>query len=199
MAKVHSRSHVAVLRGRFTLLLLPPLLWKQDLQLLLLHLLSPGSLPQTQNRPLLLLHTQEPPPSSSVAPKVGDRRGHGKPTPMKEHTLRPLAGSWHQSPFPATALSPISPFPSRPKKRNQLQTPKNLSRTCTSAPSWLSSSCRISFSFSFPFRENHRPDTFLLDPRSFQTPLLPEPRQFSSPLRTGTCSRLQISHRSKKS
>ena len=69
MAKVHSRSHVAVLRGRFTLLLLPPLLWKQDLQLRLLHLLSPRSLPQAQNRPLLLLHTQEPPPSSSVAQK----------------------------------------------------------------------------------------------------------------------------------
>ena len=72
-------------------------------------------------------------------------------------------------------------------------------KTSASAPSWLSSSCRISFSFSFPFRENHRPDPFLLGPRSFQTPLLPEPRQFSSPLRTGTCSRLQISHRSKKS
>ena len=69
MAKVYNRSHIADLRGRFTLLLLPPLLWKQDLQLRLLHLLSPRSLPQAQNRPLLLLHTQEPPPSSSVAQK----------------------------------------------------------------------------------------------------------------------------------
>ena len=98
MAKEHNRSHIAVSRGRFILLLLPPLFRKQDLQLLFLHQPSPGALLQTQNRPLLLLHTPEPPPSSSVAPKVGDRRGHGKPTPMKEHTLRPLAGPWHQSP-----------------------------------------------------------------------------------------------------
>ena len=108
MAKEHNRSHIAVSRGHFILLLLPPLFRKQDLQLLFLHQPSPGSLLQTQNRPLLLLHTLEPPPSSSVAPKAGDRRGHGKPTPMKEHTLRPLAGPWHQSPCPETPVSKAS-------------------------------------------------------------------------------------------
>ena len=78
------------------------------------HLLYSG----TRNSYLLhLLHLSVPEdtleqtkiPFSDVS-EAEDRRVHGKPTPIKEHTLRPLASPWALKSFSPEKVSTLSFF-----------------------------------------------------------------------------------------